>query len=168
MSLRFDELSPREFEEVCLALLRAEGHTETRHVGAAGKDFGWDLRTRDPEGRICCVQCKRKPTVGPPEAVRELNKAWKHREQRPFDVWMLMASADLSAITEDKLAEADADRPFELIGKSDLEGRIQEHPRIRDRFFAGDRAKAQVAYLSACRADRDLASTLRGDLQANL
>ena len=37
MPLRFDELSPREFEELCLALLRAQGH-ETRHLGAAGGD----------------------------------------------------------------------------------------------------------------------------------
>ena len=43
MALRMGELSPREFEELCAALLRAENH-ETRHLGAGGKEGGWDVR----------------------------------------------------------------------------------------------------------------------------
>ncbi len=59
MALRFDELSPREFEELCLALLHAEGYS-TRHLGAAGSDGGSDGRATAPDGRLVCVQCKRE------------------------------------------------------------------------------------------------------------
>ena len=51
MPFQLDKLSPREFEELCLALLAADGH-ETRHLGAAGADGGWDIRSVDAEGRV--------------------------------------------------------------------------------------------------------------------
>ncbi len=73
MALRFDELSPREFEELSLALLHAEGYS-TRHLGAAGSDGGWDGRATDPDGRLVCVQCKRVANLDAGTAVKELLK----------------------------------------------------------------------------------------------
>ena len=95
MTLRFDELSPREFEELCLALVRALGHSETEHTGAAGMDRGWDVRSRDPEGRLWCIQCKRVQNLEPSKVVRELRKVLDRHEGDAPDVWALMASRDI-------------------------------------------------------------------------
>ncbi|MCG8457423.1 MAG: restriction endonuclease, partial [Holophagales bacterium] len=168
MTLRFDELSPREFEELCLALLMAEGH-QTRHLGAAGRDGGWDGRTIDPDGQIWCVQCKRTRTLSGAEAVRELKKVLDIRDKEPPAVWALMASSDLSKDLETKVRDAGAGRcELRFFGTTEVKDLLAKHPRVRDRFFAGGDPKARIAYLSAARADRDFASVFRRDLQAAL
>ncbi|MCG8460603.1 MAG: NACHT domain-containing protein [Holophagales bacterium] len=169
MRLRFDELSPREFEELCLALVRALGHSETEHTGAAGMDRGWDVRSRDPEGRLWCIQCKRVQTIEASKAVRELKKVLDRPEGGSPDVWALMASRDITTTVREALeAEAAGRCELRFFGRSDLEGLLEENPRVRDRFFAGGDPKARIAYLSAARADRDFASVFRRDLQAAL
>ena len=168
MALRFDELSPREFEELCLALLHAEGYS-TRHVGAAGSDGGWDGRATAPDGRLWCVQCKRVANLDAGTAAKELLKVLDNPEGEMPDVWALMAPRDLGAKFEGKLVDAAGGRcEIQCVGKSDLETRLHAVPRVRDRFFAGNDPKAQIVYLSACKADRDVAAALRRDLQWNL
>ena len=168
MPLRFDELSPREFEELCLAWLHAAGH-ETRHVGAAGQDRGWDGRTTAPDGKTWCVQCKRVQSLTAADAVKELGKVRDDPEADSPDLWVLMATIDISAKLEAALKEKAAGRcEIRCFGRSDLEERIRQYPQVLDRFFAGSDPKARVVYLSACKADRDLAAALRRDLQLNL
>ena len=70
MALRLAELSPREFEELCVALLKARGH-ETRHLGAGGSEGGWDVRSTDADGRLWCTQCKRVQSLPKSLALKE-------------------------------------------------------------------------------------------------
>ncbi len=164
MPFRIDKLSPREFEELCLALLAADGH-EVRHLGAAGADGGWDIRSVDREGRVWCVQCKHVKKLEHPAAVREMVKVLDG-EGPPPAIWAVAATLDLRAGLEAKLIEAAAGRcEIRCFGKSDLELWIEKYPRVRDRYFAGDEPHVRIAYLSACKADRDLAAVLRRDLR---
>jgi len=145
MALRFDERSAREFEELCLALLHAEGYS-TRHLGAAGSDGGWDGRATAPEGRLVCVQCKRVANLDAGTAVKELLKVLDKPEGETPDIWALMAPRDLGTKFEGKLVDAAGGRcEIQGVGKSDLETRLHAVPRVRDRFFAGDDPKAQTA-----------------------
>ncbi len=165
MALRFDELSPREFEELCAALLRAKNH-QTRHLGAGGSERGWDVESTDPDGRLWCVQCKRVKSLNPGKAVRELTKVLNDPKSVQPEIWALMASTDVTRNVQEKLVEA-ADGRCEIrcFGPTDLEGWTHEHARIRDRFFAGREPHARIAYVSAVKADRDVAAELRRDLQ---
>ncbi len=164
MPFQFDKLSPREFEELCLALLAADGH-ETRHLGAAGADGGWDIRSVDAEGRVWCTQCKHVKRIDHPTAVRELTKVLDGGGETPA-IWALAATLDLRADLEEKLTDAAKGRcEIRCFGKSDLELWIEKYPLVRDGHFAGDAPHARIAYLSACKADRDLAAALRRDLR---
>ena len=168
MTLPLAELSPREFEELCNALLSAEGF-QTRHLGAAGGDRGWDIRAEDADGKLWCVQCKRVQSLDGSKAVRELLKVLDDPTTETPDVWCLMASRDISADVERTLNKGAKGRcTIQCVGKSDLEVRIDAQPAVRDRFFAANAPRSRIVYLSACKADRDVAAALRRDLQWNL
>ncbi len=49
-NLPFSELSDRRFEQLCYALLEAEGHTDVRHWGDAGSEAGCDAVSTAPAG----------------------------------------------------------------------------------------------------------------------
>ncbi len=59
---RLGRLDPRRFEELCFALLKAQGHSEVRHWGAAGAEAGVDILSCGPEGQRWVTQCKRHAT----------------------------------------------------------------------------------------------------------
>jgi hypothetical protein len=42
--IHFEDLSPTDFERICLWLIKAEGYTDCEHVGLLGKDNGCDLK----------------------------------------------------------------------------------------------------------------------------
>jgi hypothetical protein len=42
-TLPFDELSPRDFERLCLWLVEHEGYERAKHLGAAGSEQGHDI-----------------------------------------------------------------------------------------------------------------------------
>ena len=80
--LPFGNLSPEDFERLCLWLLPKEGFKDVQHIGAAGSDEGCDLfATKDGHRWVC--QCKRVKQVGPKAVEEEIEKilAWPKNEQ---------------------------------------------------------------------------------------
>ena len=73
-NLPFSELSDQQFEQICFALLEAEGHHDVRHWGAAGSEGGCDVTSVDSEGRPWVTQAKNTQSFGPKAAVAELVK----------------------------------------------------------------------------------------------
>jgi hypothetical protein len=71
--LPFDLLSPREFERLCLWLVRPEGYERAEHLGAAGKEQGRDIVAWH-EDEQWAFQCKRVRRFGPQDALREVEK----------------------------------------------------------------------------------------------
>ncbi len=56
---RLQRLDPLRFEELCFALLKAKGHQDVRHLGAAGGEGGVDVLSVGPDGKRWVTQCKR-------------------------------------------------------------------------------------------------------------
>jgi len=56
-TLPFDELSPRDFERLCLWLVEREGYERAEHLGAAGSEQGRDI-VAWREGALRAFQCK--------------------------------------------------------------------------------------------------------------
>lgn len=68
-------LDPKELEDLCAAVLAAEGHHGVRHWGDAGAERGVDVWSVDADGRRWATQCKRT-RVGPEDAARE-RRTWR-------------------------------------------------------------------------------------------
>ena len=55
-TLHFDQLSPRDFERLCLWLVEREGYERAEHLGAAGSEQGRDIIAWR-EGALWAFQC---------------------------------------------------------------------------------------------------------------
>ncbi len=62
---RLQRLDPFRFEELCFALLKAKGHQDVRHLGAAGGERGIDVLSVVPDGKRWVTQCKRCRSLSP-------------------------------------------------------------------------------------------------------
>ena len=71
--LPFEKLSARDFERLCLWLVRREGYPTAEHHGAAGRDRGRDLVAPQGEGLVA-FQCKREKHFGPAKAEDAVRK----------------------------------------------------------------------------------------------
>ncbi len=91
-NLPFSELSPEQFEQLCLALLEAEGHTGVRHWGAAGNEGGCDLVSTGGDRRRWVTQAKRTQGFGPAAALGELRKVLDAPPAPPPEVYLLAAT----------------------------------------------------------------------------
>ncbi|MCP4591287.1 MAG: restriction endonuclease, partial [bacterium] len=133
-------LDPTRFEELCAALLTAEGHTDVSHWGAAGADGGIDILSRGPDGRLWVSQCKRKRsgTLSPKAAVAELSKVIDDLPDPPPAVYHLIATCNISRSTDQALRDA-AEGSFELAStwaESKLVALLRDdHPELCERFI---------------------------------
>ncbi len=96
-------LAPERFEELCFALLEAEGHTAVSNPGAAGADHGVDLASVGPDGRRWVVQCKRVRQFGPTPALAALEEVFQDPGDSPAQVYRLAATCNISTETECQL-----------------------------------------------------------------
>lgn len=141
---RLQRLSPRRFEELCLALLAAEGHLEVRHLGASGSDRGVDLLSIGPDGRWWVTQCKRYQKIGPADVTMEIQKVIDEPPEPLPAFYRLAATCDVSRETEKVLREKARLAPFslEVAGSwaaSELVAMLRDkHPHLREEFIRPD------------------------------
>ena len=100
--LPFEKLSPRDFERICLWLVRREGYPTAEHHGAAGTDRGRDLVAQREEG-LAVFQCKREKHFGPAKAEEAVRKIMAE-EPTPTEI-ILQVACDVSADTRQEAAE---------------------------------------------------------------
>jgi WD40 repeat protein len=138
-TLPFGQLSPLDFERLCLALLPREGFADPRHLGAAGGEQGRDI-VAHRDGALWYVQCKRVEKCGPQVLLTEVKKIEELIAERP-DLrpagLLFMVSCDVSATAEDRAAEAckSLGLACDVWARTDLDWRVQEHPDLNERFF---------------------------------
>ncbi len=84
---RLQRLKPTRFEELCLALLKAKGHRDVRHLGASGSESGVDLLSADPDGRRCVTQCKRHLSLAPRQVRTEVRAVVSRSLDPPPEVY---------------------------------------------------------------------------------
>lgn len=140
--LPFEKLSPLDFERLCLWLVRREGYPETRHIGAAGQDFGRDLRSDHRHGEVL-FQCKRRQSFGPKlaaEAVREILV----KAQPPPAKIILIVACNVTQKSEDAAKEASGAIPCEIWALTEIDERAKRHEEILLEFFDQGRSKTKV------------------------
>jgi hypothetical protein len=132
--IHFADLSPREFQRLCLWLLREEGYTGVEHVGAAGSDQGCDLAATKDRRRWVC-QCKRVARFGPRAAEKEIDKVLEWPEpERPDDL-LFMVTCDISSKTRAHARKRAGAIRCHFWPLTDLDERVKRHERILAEFF---------------------------------
>jgi hypothetical protein len=153
-SLPFHQLSPRDFERLCLWLVEREGYERAEHLGAAGSEQGRDLIAwRDD--RLWAFQCKRVQTFGPKQALAELDKILAlPPDQRPAEL-VFIVTCDVSANTRRQVRDRSAGEiQCHFWTGTELDLKVKRHPDILAEFFHhlhrdSDLRDQELAYLDA-------------------
>ena len=133
--LPFGDLSPADFERMCLSLVEREGFESVTHFGARGKDRGRDIEAWD-KGQRVVFQCKRTQGFQPAQAVAEIEKLRKlSTEEQPTVVhFLLSCNPQASTIDEARKVWGDA-QTCRFWGRDHLDEKVRQHPEIVERFF---------------------------------
>lgn len=141
--LPFGELSPEQFERLCLWLVKAEGYQYPQHLGEAGNDQGRDvvayLRTSSGE-ELWYFQCKRYQTLSAAillEEVEKYNELVKtDATKKPFGI-VFVTNAALSAAARDKVSKACSKQGYEcqFWARTELDQLVKNHKNIVKEFF---------------------------------
>ncbi len=73
--LPFNELSPMQFERLCLWLVRRTGYLRAEHLGAAGSEQGRDIIAYKPAPageQLWYFQCKLSQSIGAQPHMRQV------------------------------------------------------------------------------------------------
>jgi tetratricopeptide (TPR) repeat protein len=107
--LPFQELSPAQFERLCLWLVERKGYLRPEHLGEAGSEQGRDVIAykADIEGeQLWYFQCKRYKSIGATTLIKEVEKynrlATAAPAKRPFGI-VFVTNAVLSADSREKV-----------------------------------------------------------------
>ncbi len=139
---RLQQLKPSRFEELCFALLKAQGHQDVRHLGAAGGERGVDVSSTGPDGRRWVTQCKRHQSLSPSDMRPEIRTVIKKPMDPPPEVYHLVATANVSRATEEALLEEARKAPFPLDiastwAATELVAFLRDdHPDLRENFIS--------------------------------
>jgi hypothetical protein len=97
-TLPFHQLSPRDFERMCLWLVEREGFERAEHLGAAGSEQGRDIVAwRD--GQLWVFQCKRVQHFHPTGAKAKVDKVLGLPEGLRPAALVFLVACDVSAET---------------------------------------------------------------------
>ena len=143
-TLPFDKLSPRDFERLCLWLVKREGYERAEHLGAAGSEQGRDI-VAWREGLLWAFQCKRVQRFGPKDALTEVEKVLALPEdQRPVGL-VFLVTCDVSANTRQQVRDHCAgEMECHFWAGTELDQKVKQHPDIVEEFFQADRGRSRA------------------------
>jgi HEAT repeat protein len=143
-TLPFDNLSPRDFERLCLWLVEREGYERAEHLGAAGSEQGRDI-VAWREGAWWAFQCKRVQSFGPKDALAEVEKVLALPEaERPVGL-VFLVTCDVSANTRQQMRERCAgEMECHFWASTELDEKVKRHTDIVKEFFADSQARAET------------------------
>jgi len=122
------ELTPREFEELCAALLKAEGLQNVAFVGGPD-DQGVDI-SAEAYGRRVAVQVKHtKRKLSATEISRIIHRM-RSSSYHP-DELIIITSSPISPSERDAVQSASADINVRLMGSDEVLQSLNAHPDIR-------------------------------------
>ncbi len=135
LRLPFDQLSPADFERLCLWLVRREGFEGVEYLGEVGSEQGRDLLARR-DGRLFAFQCKRVKRFNAADARREVAKIRSLPESDQPDELIFLVTRGVRAATRKSTREAwgDAETCHFWCG-AELDERVKRHPRVLAEFF---------------------------------
>jgi tetratricopeptide (TPR) repeat protein len=141
--LPFHELSPSEFERLCLWLVDLEGYTRVQHFGEAGSEQGRDViayeRTVTGE-QLTYFQCKRYNKINLSILKRDVDKfaalIKSDPVKRPANI-VFVTNATVSAHVRDHVENYCRENGLacEFWARTELDMRVKKHSRIVTEFF---------------------------------
>ena len=133
--LPFKNLSPRDFERLCLWLVEREGYSRAEHLGAAGRDQGLDI-VAWRKGTRWGSQCKRVQYLGPKNALAEVKKVLALPEaERPVGL-VFLVTCDMSKETREQARKRCAgEMECHFWAGTELDAKVRSHPDIVEHFF---------------------------------
>jgi tetratricopeptide (TPR) repeat protein len=141
--LPYGELSPAQFERLCLWLVEREGCLRPEHLGETGSEKGRDViayrATGDGE-QLWYFQCKRYQTITAATLIKEIEKYNELAEadpaKKPFGV-VFVTNAALSADARKKIREFCDQYEYacEFWARTELDLLVKKHPDIVAEFF---------------------------------
>ena len=142
--LPFGELSPLQFERLCLWLIKREGYLRPEHLGEAGSEQGRDViayrRSESGEEELWYLQCKRYQSIGAPTLVKEVEKynelVNSDPAKRPVGI-VFVTNAVLSAAARETVQKFCTEHGYkvEFWARTELDMLVKKHPEIVSEFF---------------------------------
>jgi tetratricopeptide (TPR) repeat protein len=168
--LPFGELSPAQFERLCLWLVEREGYLRAEHLGEAGSEQGRDVIAYHASGsgeQLWYFQCKRYQTISAAPLIEEVEKYNKlviaDPTKKPFGI-VFVTNATLSAAAREKVRKfCDAHGYAAAFwARTELDLRVKNHPDIVAEFFNLKSAGADKRRSSKTKGSRNI--TVMGDV----
>jgi tetratricopeptide (TPR) repeat protein len=151
--LPFSDLSPSDFERMCLWLVEGEGFLRAEQLGEAGTDQGRDIVAFKPSGggeELWYFQCKRHKKITPATLKAEVDKVNRliasDAAKRPACL-VFVTSASVSARVREEVAAYCRDAGYECAfwARTELDRRVKGHPDIVAEFFGAAHVQHAVA-----------------------
>jgi tetratricopeptide (TPR) repeat protein len=141
--LPFGQLSPAQFERLCLWLVEREGYLRPEHLGEAGSDKGRDViayRVSGSGEQLWYFQCKRYQTISAAKLIEEVEKynelVKADPTEKPFGV-VFVTNATLSADARQEVSEFCGKHGYEceFWARTELDMLVKKHTDIVAEFF---------------------------------
>jgi hypothetical protein len=139
--LPYDQLSPRDFERLCLGLVTRLGYQHVEHLGASGGEQGRDIQA-EMHGKRIIFQCKRVKSFGAADAEKEVDKILGlPAEKRPVEL-VFLVTCDVS-VQARQAAQARSGQAFacSFWAATELDEKVKRYPELVREFFQGQAAE---------------------------
>jgi hypothetical protein len=141
--LPFGELSPAQFERLCLWLVEREGYLRPEHLGEAGSEQGRDViayRSTEMGEQPWYFQCKRYRTISAATLIKEVKKYNElvvgDPSKKPFGI-VFVTNAALSADARDAVGAFCGKHGYEseFWARTELDMLVKKYDKIVAEFF---------------------------------
>jgi hypothetical protein len=141
--LPIGELSPAQFERLCLWLVERQGYLRAEHLGASGNEQGRDVIAYKPtaEGeQLWYFQCKRYLTISAAQLIKEVEKynglSIADPAKKPFGI-VFVTNATISAGARSEVREfcCKHDYECEFWARTELDLILKKYDDVVEEFF---------------------------------
>ena len=133
--LPYEQLAPRDFEQLCLWLIRREGFEHAEHIGAAGGEQGRDIRAKK-EGNEVIFQCKRVKSFGRQDALHEIEKILRLPIEEHPTMLVFLVTCDVSVQTRNSASQFCGDAiTCTFWASTEFDEKVKRYPDIVNEFF---------------------------------
>ena len=144
--LPFSQLSPEQFERLCMRLIEARGYKRIEHLGRAGNEQGRDIVAWDGVTRVA-VQCKRVQVFTAADGAREIKKLLTlSHASRPHRV-IFMVTCSISSQARDQIRRVwgGNEESCVFVAVTELDAEVRRNDKILREFFQAPDANASSA-----------------------
>jgi len=134
-TLPFEQLSPLDFERLCLGLVLREGFERAEHLGESGGEGGRDV-VAWKGGRRFVFQCKRVQSFGAADARKEIEKLRRLPvADQPHELVFVVSRAVSADVRKAARVAWGDEKTCHFWAGSELDALVKGHPALLEEFF---------------------------------